>query len=356
MESVTQSISSEITAIESFNQAGRYPLEASREPYYSHVLHHSNDMHLNESWAQPLGSVPTETYEVFLQYAHTHPLMEPFQRTGLSTPLKVSDFLSTRQFRQTPLYNEFYRRIGVEYQMITGLPVSPSNTLTLTVLRNRKDFTERDRRLLSALRPHLLAACRNALAFTHLDLARMVAGSPSERLGMGVIVLDMDGKIQLMGSQARTLLAMYFGVRPQQHELLPEEVERWLRRQISGDKVGQEAKPPYPPLEVRGPGAGLRIRLFQNDAAEQKVLLLEEKGHTASTGSEFEALGLTTREAEVLGWVANGKTNPEVAQLCNVRLRTIEKHLEHVYQKLGVETRTAAARVVLEFLYHRHDH
>jgi DNA-binding CsgD family transcriptional regulator len=51
---------------------------------------------------------------------------------------------------------------------------------------------------------------------------------------------------------------------------------------------------------------------------------------------------LTAREREVLQWVAAGKTNRDVAAILKVGLRTVEKHLEHIYEKLGVETRTAA--------------
>ncbi len=52
---------------------------------------------------------------------------------------------------------------------------------------------------------------------------------------------------------------------------------------------------------------------------------------------------LTPREAEVLMWVAHGKTNRDIADILSMSPRTVNKHLEHIYQKLGVETRTAAA-------------
>ena len=52
---------------------------------------------------------------------------------------------------------------------------------------------------------------------------------------------------------------------------------------------------------------------------------------------------LTTREAEVLSWVARGKTNRDIAEILGMSPRTVNKHLEHVFEKLGVETRTAAA-------------
>ena len=53
--------------------------------------------------------------------------------------------------------------------------------------------------------------------------------------------------------------------------------------------------------------------------------------------------GLTRREREVLEWVAAGKTNRDIADIVGARPRTVEKHLERIYEKLGVEGRTAAA-------------
>jgi DNA-binding CsgD family transcriptional regulator len=52
---------------------------------------------------------------------------------------------------------------------------------------------------------------------------------------------------------------------------------------------------------------------------------------------------LTPREREVVGWVAAGKTNAQIATIVGASVRTVAKHLERVYEKLGVETRTAAA-------------
>jgi DNA-binding CsgD family transcriptional regulator len=58
-----------------------------------------------------------------------------------------------------------------------------------------------------------------------------------------------------------------------------------------------------------------------------------------------DELGLTPRERQILAWVARGKTNPEIAQILWVAPSTVRKHLENVYAKLGVHTRTAAAFV-----------
>ena len=62
---------------------------------------------------------------------------------------------------------------------------------------------------------------------------------------------------------------------------------------------------------------------------------------------ELDAHGLTPREGEVLAWVAEGKTNPEIGAILGLSPRTVGNHLARIYDRLGVETRTAAARIAL---------
>jgi DNA-binding NarL/FixJ family response regulator len=63
--------------------------------------------------------------------------------------------------------------------------------------------------------------------------------------------------------------------------------------------------------------------------------------------------GLTPREAEVLFWVAQGKTNPEIGLILTVSVATVKKHVEHIFEKIGVENRSAAILRVLEFVARR---
>lgn len=69
-----------------------------------------------------------------------------------------------------------------------------------------------------------------------------------------------------------------------------------------------------------------------------------------SSAVPLEKLGLTPREAEVLLWVAQGKTNPEVGTILDLSAGTVRKHLEHIFQKIGVENRTTACARALEHL------
>lgn len=61
-----------------------------------------------------------------------------------------------------------------------------------------------------------------------------------------------------------------------------------------------------------------------------------------------KALGLTPREAEILSWVVQGKTNPEIGIILGIQLTTVKKHLESTFAKLGVENRTGAVTFALE--------
>jgi DNA-binding CsgD family transcriptional regulator len=77
-----------------------------------------------------------------------------------------------------------------------------------------------------------------------------------------------------------------------------------------------------------------------------EFLLRLAKDTSAILPAEFSIeLGLTTREGEVLSWLSKGKTNRDIAQILGLSPRTVDKHLEQIYAKLGVENRTAAAAI-----------
>jgi len=69
-----------------------------------------------------------------------------------------------------------------------------------------------------------------------------------------------------------------------------------------------------------------------------------------SSAEPLEKLGLSAREAEILLWVAQGKTNSETGSILGISATTAKKHLEHIYEKLGVEGRNAATIRALEVL------
>lgn len=92
--------------------------------------------------------------------------------------------------------------------------------------------------------------------------------------------------------------------------------------------------------------AAIRARLRRAEAAASSSGR-RPAGREASP-TDLEPLGLTPREAEVLFWVARGKTNDEIATVLGIGLTTVKKHLESTFNKLGVENRTTAAAMALE--------
>ncbi len=104
------------------------------------------------------------------------------------------------------------------------------------------------------------------------------------------------------------------------------------------------------PAALGTDGASLVVRRFaERDRADLQMLVLEERGSPPGP-SALLALGLTAREAEVLYWIAQGKSNPDIAMIIGANVRTVHKHVEHIFQKLGLETRNAAMLAALEIL------
>jgi DNA-binding NarL/FixJ family response regulator len=96
--------------------------------------------------------------------------------------------------------------------------------------------------------------------------------------------------------------------------------------------------------------AAVSARLRRAEAAGAAAGGAPRKSGGEPAPAQLEKLGLTPREAEVLFWVAQGKTNPEIATILGIGLTTVKKHLEATFVKLGVENRTSAAAMALENL------
>lgn len=96
--------------------------------------------------------------------------------------------------------------------------------------------------------------------------------------------------------------------------------------------------------------AAIQARLERHAEKEKAAMAKAEFAPDFSSAKPLESLGLTPREAEVLLWLAQGKSNGEIAVILGAAEGTIKKHLEHVFEKLGVEGRNPAALMALERL------
>ena len=167
--------------------------------------------------------------ESFDRYFRTHPLVR-FHSTHLDGGThRITDSLATAQFRRSGLFNEYYRKIGIDHVVAMPMFVDRGLLVSFVLNRTKRDFSDRECALLNLVR--------------------------------------------------RPLAALY-----------------------------------------------------------RSLLALERPQDTAA----FDKLPITPREREVLTWVGAGKSDRQIADILGMSNRTVQKHLEHIYEKLGVETRTAA--------------
>lgn len=281
-----------------------------------------------------------EEIEVFVAYIHEHPLFRAYISEGRTDTLRVTDLLPAEKWERTGLYNEFYRRVGVSDQLVTPIPVSDELFVTCSININHKDFSERDKDSLDLLAPHLGNAIRNAFAYGRLS-------SALDTEACGIVALDSAGKPIYLSEFARLLFDRYFVSENYSAYNVPETLGEWiLKHPLSAPAY--EFKAPPTPLTIVNRNGELSIRLTANPHTGERTLLLEEKRFASPEA--FYPLGLTKREAEILFLITQGKADNVIATLCGISVRTVNKHVEHVYQKLGVETRTAAMLRGLELL------
>jgi DNA-binding CsgD family transcriptional regulator len=278
------------------------------------------------------------------EYQHEQPVVANYLRTGDGSPRKLSDFLTLQKLHRLGIYNENYRRAGVEYQMtfmVQSLQRQSPPTIAIALDRGRgdADFSEHDRFMLNLLRPHVMTAYANAETVAALRRTAPVAGGAPEARRREIIVLRPSGR-HLISPRAAYWFGQYFKDGSARGERLPAELQDWITRQSERVGRGQTLAPPPTPLVVESDHTRLIARLIPDSPND--LLILEEE-RTKVDYTALQRLGLTPREAEVLHWVGSGKTNPEIGAILRSRPRTVAKHLERIFAKLGVDTRGAAA-------------
>jgi len=180
--------------------------------------------------------------------------------------------------------------------------------------------------MLARIRVHLANARLTQSARAALDVS-----------GRFLLAVNRQGKIMWATPQAHKLLSDHLGA-DGDDLVLPEPLRQWL-------DVAQRSASKTQPTAALSSNAQLRLHYMGNAGPNEFLLRLAKDTGTdlpAEFSSEF---GLTTREREVLSWLSKGKTNRDIAQILGLSPRTVDKHLEQIYAKLGVENRTAAAAI-----------
>ncbi len=238
--------------------------------------------------------------------------------------------------------------------------------------------------MLARMGVHLQGARR---ARQQMQVARQ-ARSALDAFGYASITVRLsDGRISWQTPLARELLESYFDsserfpglnrapiasdlsnvldvfelpvlTLPPSHTV-PEKVLDWLRRNVP--HMLSDPPPPEPPRLVVEHGARrLTFRLHQqagdSEGGGDWLLVMREVNDAAIIEAMSLSFKLTSREAEVLYWVVKGKINRDIGDILGASPATVKKHLERVFAKLGVETRTAAAGMAMGRIRQLHPH
>jgi DNA-binding CsgD family transcriptional regulator len=242
----------------------------------------------------------------------SHPLLRHALETGDIGPHAISDFLDEKAFHRTRIYREVYRQMGVEDQLATGVEVAGGSVVAVALNRSERGFSDVERRLLDLVRPHLAAAHRR-LSDRATVLERVTALEQGlEQAGHTLVSTRADGRLGELTEGARKLLTRWFGEVPARLE----------------------------PGDYEQPGGVLVVT--ETDG----LLLLDE--HRFVSDSRAAEHGLTARETEVVALAARGLTNRAIGERLSISARTVHKHFENVYAKLGVRTRAAALAMLVD--------
>jgi DNA-binding response OmpR family regulator len=185
--------------------------------------------------------------------------------------------------------------------------------------------------MLARIRVHLANARMTQSAQTALDVS-----------GRFLMAVSGQGRIMWATPQAQKLLSDNLPAGSDDEMVLPPPMLQWLEQAQAG-KSGSKT----PALASFPNDDTVRLQ-YMGKLGPNEFLLRLAKDSGTTTPVEFSRdLGLTSREGEVLSWLSKGKTNRDIAQILGLSPRTVDKHLEQIYAKLGVENRTAAAAIAV---------
>jgi DNA-binding CsgD family transcriptional regulator len=269
-----------------------------------------------------------------------HPVFAHWAVSGDTAAARTSDFVGRIEWHKSDLYQNVYRHWRCEDSLAIGLP-APPGLLACFCIEREKPFTDRERLLMEIVRPHLANSYRTAEAFSLIGQATASSDTQS-------MLLDWSGRPMMASPGAWELIEHYFPMYTTGDAGLPEALERWVARQLARFLPDREVASLAAPLELRSEGgASLTIRLLRRPAlGEQALLVLQEQGN-GRLRDAGQIFGLSPREQEVMSAAMRGLDSQSIADALCISRRTVDKHFENIFNKLGVDSRSAAIARVL---------
>jgi DNA-binding response OmpR family regulator/DNA-binding CsgD family transcriptional regulator len=179
----------------------------------------------------------------------------------------------------------------------------------------------------------------------HMENARRAEGARIglDATGRHLMALDAQGNMLWCTPQAAASLRGLFPPDAPARAHLAHQ----LQRLVQGVRCGAVGR-----IEIEG-GPALRAEYLAVDDQAEFLFRLAKADGAGEEARLARAFELTMREAEVLVWTARGKSNREMSEILSISPRTVNKHLERIFTKLGVENRAAATSVAMSVLLGR---
>ncbi len=183
----------------------------------------------------------------------------------------------------------------------------------------------------------------------HMGNARRAEGARIglDATGRHLMALDREGAIVWCTPQAAACLRTLFPESDPAHLPASAHLSEQLRALVSGSPSATTGRIENPS------GRALRTEYLFVDGPDEFLFRLARADEDGEEQRLARAFQLTQREAEVLVWTARGKSNREMSEILNISPRTVNKHLERIFIKLGVENRAAATSVAMSMLLGR---
>ncbi|MBX3361835.1 MAG: helix-turn-helix transcriptional regulator [Phycisphaeraceae bacterium] len=272
-----------------------------------------------------------------LLHAHEDPVYTGRLRLLLDRPASPTEFVERNGLEKTEIYADVWRPLGARSIMRCLTPGLYNYRLEIG-RSGSAAFDDSDAMVMQALADHLDAAT-DALVRRHAQRAPMGDGEvPVQRFCW--LVCDDSGKILRTTERASRLMRQCLGERASAREI-PAEWLAELRRRVRGH-------PPSPLFYTcEGCPVSVHIAPIRPTPNEFSVGFLE-RPEPADATARLVTLGLTRREAEVMRWMAEGKSNAAIGMILGISALTVKKHAENICRKIGADNRTTAVVIALE--------
>jgi DNA-binding response OmpR family regulator len=181
----------------------------------------------------------------------------------------------------------------------------------------------------------------------HLANARLAnsARAALDASGRYLLATNAAGGVRWCTPQTAKLLGLAFVDFHGEGYMLPSEVQEWLQRRARSESASDQ-------VALSSSTSAIKLQLaYVGQIGSDEILLRLLEGEFENDNLVLKRkLQLTQRESEVLMWIARGKSNRDIAEILDLSPRTVNKHLEQIYAKLGVENRASAAALAVRML------